>query len=55
MIAAVVARDLPFYDAVISAEIVSRLNQFAQDMGLLTESVPYEQVVATRFRSLWTA
>ncbi len=55
MIAAVVARDLPFYDAVISAEIVSQLNQFAQDMGLLTESVPYEQVVATRFRSLWTA
>lgn len=55
MIAAVVARDLPFYDAVISAEIVSRLNQFAQDMGLLTGPVPYEQVVATRFRSLWTA
>ena len=55
MIADVVSRDLPFYDPTISAEAVSHLNQFAQDIGLLQASVPYEQVVATRFRTLWTA
>ena len=55
MIAAVVTRDLPFYDSTIAEQAVSRMNQFAQDMGLLTGPVPYEQVVASRFRQLWTA
>ncbi len=55
MIAEVVSRDLPFYDPAISEEAVRRMNQFAQDMGLLSGPVPYEQVVATRFRQLWTA
>jgi len=55
MIADVVTRDLPFYDPAIAAQAVSRMNQFAQDMGLLTGPVPYEQVVATRFRQLWTS
>ena len=55
MIAAVVTRDLPFYDSTIAEEAIHRMNQFAQDMGLLTRPVPYEQVVATRFRPLWTA
>jgi NitT/TauT family transport system substrate-binding protein len=55
MIAEVVARDLPFYDPTISAEIVSHVQRFAQDIGLLTAPVPYEQVVSTRFRHLWTA
>jgi ABC-type nitrate/sulfonate/bicarbonate transport system substrate-binding protein len=55
MIAEVMRRDLPFYDPVISAESVSRLNQFAQDLNLLPGPVSYEQVVATRFRHLWTA
>jgi ABC-type nitrate/sulfonate/bicarbonate transport system substrate-binding protein len=54
MIAAVIRRDLPFYDAVISAEVVNHLNQFAQDIGLLQEPVAYEQVVATSFCHLWT-
>lgn len=54
MIAEVIRRDLPFYDPIISAESVSRLNQFAQDLALLPSPVPYEQVVATRFRHLWS-
>ena len=41
MIADVVTRDLPFYDSTIAQEAIHRLNQFAQDMGLLTGPVPY--------------
>ncbi len=48
-----IERDLPFYDPAISEEVVSRMNRFAQDIGLLSGPVPYHQVVATRFRHLW--
>jgi ABC-type nitrate/sulfonate/bicarbonate transport system substrate-binding protein len=54
MISDVVARDLPFYDPTISADVVAGVNQFAQDIGLLAAPVSYEQVVATQFRDLWT-
>ena len=54
MIADVVARDLAFYDPTISEDVVVGVNQFAQDLGILAAPVPYEQVVATRFRPLWT-
>jgi ABC-type nitrate/sulfonate/bicarbonate transport system substrate-binding protein len=55
MIAEVIKRDLPFYDPVISETAVSCLHQFAQDIGLLSEPVPYEQAVAIRFRQFWLA
>ncbi len=55
LIVTVVQRDLPFYDPVISAEAIVRLNQFAQSVGLLPGPVPYEQVVAARFRDLWSS
>lgn len=54
MISDVVARDLPFYDPTISADVVAGVNQFAQDIGLLAAPVSYEQVVATQFRDFWT-
>ena len=53
LIATLVERDLPFYDPAISEEAVVGLNRFAQSVGLLTGPVPYEQVVAVRFRDLW--
>ena len=53
LIAAIIERDLPFYDAAISEETVNGLNHFAQSVGLLAEPVSYEQVVAARFRDLW--
>lgn len=53
MISTIVERDLPFYDPVIYPEAVAALNQFAQSAGLLPGPVPYEQVVAVRFRDLW--
>ncbi len=54
LIAAIVERDAPFYDPVISEAAVRHLNAFAQSIGHLKEPVPYEQVVATRCRRLWT-
>ncbi len=47
-------RDSPFYDPVISEDAVIKLNRFAQLVDLLPGPVPYEQVVAVRFRDLWT-
>ena len=53
LIAELIRRDLPYYDASISREFVTGMNQFARDMGILRGDVPYEQVVATRFADLW--
>ncbi|MBX5491277.1 MAG: ABC transporter substrate-binding protein [Chloroflexi bacterium] len=55
LIAELIRRDAPYYDPAIRPETVERLNQFAQDMGLLSRPVPYEQVVATQVAPLWTA
>ena len=53
LITSIVKSDLPFYDPVIDEEAVAGLNRFAQSIGHLTAPVPYEQVVAVRFRDLW--
>lgn len=52
-IAAVVERDLPFYDPGIREAAVSGMNAFAQAVGMLASPVAYEDVVPTRFRGLW--
>ena len=54
LIAAIVERDVKFYDPTITETAVQRLNAFASSIGHLSESVAYEQVVATRCRGLWT-
>jgi ABC-type nitrate/sulfonate/bicarbonate transport system substrate-binding protein len=54
IIAAIVERDLPFYDPVISEAAVATMNGFAQAIGLLAAPVAYDEVVATRFRDLWS-
>ncbi len=53
IIAAVVERDLPFYDPAISDQAVAAMNGFARSLGLLGAPVAYDDVVATRFRNLW--
>jgi ABC-type nitrate/sulfonate/bicarbonate transport system substrate-binding protein len=55
LIANVIARDAPFYDPVISAESLERLNAFAQSVGHLRRPVAYAEVVATRCCPLWTS
>jgi ABC-type nitrate/sulfonate/bicarbonate transport system substrate-binding protein len=55
LIATIVARDAPFYDPAISPAMVEGLNGFAQSVGHLPGPVPYERVVAVRFRDEWAA
>jgi NitT/TauT family transport system substrate-binding protein len=47
LIAELIRRDLPFYDASISKQAVDSMNRFAQDLGLLSSPVHYRQVVWT--------
>ena len=55
LIAELIRRDLPYYDATISPDFVAGMNQFSRDIGILKGDAPYEKVVATQFRDLWTA
>jgi NitT/TauT family transport system substrate-binding protein len=55
LIADLIARDAPFYDATISVEAVDGINTFAMANGLLAEPLPYDRLVATQFRNLWKA
>jgi NitT/TauT family transport system substrate-binding protein len=55
LIAELIRRDLPYYDATIARATVEHLNAFARDAALLSNPVAYEQVVATRFADLWLA
>jgi ABC-type nitrate/sulfonate/bicarbonate transport system substrate-binding protein len=55
LIAELIRRDVPYYDATISEEMVSKMNRFARDVGLLASPVSYDQVVAASFRHLWNA
>jgi NitT/TauT family transport system substrate-binding protein len=53
LIAELIKRDLPYYDPAISIEVVTKMQSFAQHVGLLSAPVPYEQVVAVQFSHLW--
>jgi len=45
LIAGLIARDLPFYDAAISERQFLAMNRFARDLGLLSKNVTYKEVV----------
>jgi NitT/TauT family transport system substrate-binding protein len=53
LIAEIVQRDLPFYDAAISEKAVAAINRFARSMSVLDDDVPYADIVATQFGHLW--
>jgi NitT/TauT family transport system substrate-binding protein len=53
LIAELVRRDAPYYDAAIAPEFVAGMNRFARDIGILKGDIPYDQVVATQFARLW--
>lgn len=55
LIAELIRRDTPFYQAHISQEAVDGLNKFATGIGIVDESVPYDRLVATQFKDLWNA
>ena len=53
LIAELIRRDLPYYDAAISPHTVTAVNRFAQDLGLIAGPAPYEAVVAADLAALW--
>jgi NitT/TauT family transport system substrate-binding protein len=53
LIAELIARDVEFYDPSISEESVRLASKFAQEIGVLSGPVAYDQIVATEFASLW--
>ena len=53
LIADLIARDAPFYDASISVKAVEGLNKFAMALGVIAEPVPYDRLVASQFSRLW--
>jgi NitT/TauT family transport system substrate-binding protein len=53
LIADLIRRDLPYYDAGISPAFVEGMNGFARDIGILSGQPRYDQVVATQFAGLW--
>src|ERR1043166_2180571 len=54
LIAELIRRDLPYYDASITPGFVTGMNQFARDIGILNGNTRYEEVVAAQFQSLGT-
>jgi NitT/TauT family transport system substrate-binding protein len=52
LIAELIRRDLPYYDARITPQFVAGMNAFARDLGILDGDVPYDRVVATQFAAL---
>jgi NitT/TauT family transport system substrate-binding protein len=53
LIADLIRRDLPYYDAALSPDFVAGMTEFARRQGILAGPAPYEQVVATQFAPLW--
>jgi NitT/TauT family transport system substrate-binding protein len=51
LIAALIARDLPYYDTTISETFVSGMNAFARDLGILQADVAYAQIVVPQLRA----
>jgi NitT/TauT family transport system substrate-binding protein len=45
LIAELIRRDLPYYDTAISQKAFASMNRFAQDLGLLSKQVSFEDVV----------
>jgi len=54
LIAELIRRDLPFYDASISPTSISGMSRFARGLGILVEDLTYENAVATQFAPLWS-
>jgi NitT/TauT family transport system substrate-binding protein len=55
LIAELIRRDLPYYDATLSREFVAGMTAFARRQGISDGEVRYEDIVATQFAPLWKA
>ncbi len=54
LITTLIERDLPYYDASISERTVAAMNDFTRSIGVSSRSAPYEEIVASTFKHLWT-
>ena len=55
LIAPIIARDLPYYDAAISEKSVAGVVDFSRALGILDRDVAYADIVATQLCHLWSA
>ena len=53
LIAQIVQRDLPYYEAAISEKSMAGVAGFSRALGILNEDVEYGDVVTTQFSHLW--
>lgn len=53
LIAELIRRDIPYYDAAIAEKAIVGMNRFARERGLLEGDPPYEDVVAGELAPLW--
>ncbi len=53
LIARIIARDLPYYDAAISETAVAGVVGFARALGIINRDVECRDIVATQFSDLW--
>jgi ABC-type nitrate/sulfonate/bicarbonate transport system substrate-binding protein len=53
LVAELIRRDAPYYDASISEATVHEMNAFCRDIGILAGDPSYGDVVATQFQPLW--
>ncbi len=53
LIADLIQRDLPYYDATVSREFVEGMTEFQRNVGLIKGHPKYEDVVATQFAQYW--
>ena len=53
MIAELVRRDTPFYDAAISRQKIDALNAFSASMGLVSTAPAYADLVPDVCREVW--
>jgi ABC-type nitrate/sulfonate/bicarbonate transport system substrate-binding protein len=53
LIARIVERDLPFYNAGIREPSIAAINDFARWLGILNGDAPWSEIVATQFSDLW--
>jgi len=53
LIAELIRRDLPYYDASIAPDFVAGMSTFALELGLIDRPLAYDRVVAAQFAPLW--
>jgi ABC-type nitrate/sulfonate/bicarbonate transport system substrate-binding protein len=53
LIAELIRRDLPYYDAAIFPQFVAGMQAFSRDVGVLTDDIGYDDVVAMQLAPLW--